>query len=1570
MHALGDYIDGSFVVPSTQDAQTITSHNPARSSDVVFETKVSTAHMAQACDAAARAALAWAALSMDERWRALERFRDAIHAHAEALADAIMAETGKLRSEARGEVSALLGRFALVHATAQREFSSGQLPGHAHEELRFHPLGVVGVIGPFNYPLHLCHSHVVPALIMGNSVVVKPSEIAPLSGQCYAQAAHDAGLPAGVFNLVHGTAASGRALVGHAAVRGLCFTGSYAVGRAISEQALDRPELLLALEMGGKNTVVVLDDASLRQAAHEIVMGGYLTTGQRCTATDRVLVQKSVLPRLVDALRPLVEAVRFGDPEDDKNFAGPLVNEAARERFEAAVASARAHGAEALIPGGRMPGGAYAKPTLHLLPDGVHHIAGYTDHELFGPDVGIEAIEDEAEAAAIINASPYGFANSVFTASSERFEYIYRHTHSGILNRNRSTNQASPRLPFGGVGKSGNYRPAGAYALRNVVVPVAVQDNVLGEINVHSMLAAHLPEPNLDRLDERQTAEEVKEGARRLLDEPRPIKMCLPRSGRLPTSKELLVRLYAGHRVVEEKKPLIFDHLRSFGPWMVSVDKDPLSVLDGMSQTATLTGGFAEDTVVRAFIEGEFGDTLTGNHDTALGDSQPARAMADTLRHLVPGLPHVTFTNSGAEANEKALALCLAHAPAGAKRVLAFEGSFHGRTLLTLHATYNPQKREPFQIDGYQATFAPFPVWSTPDEQPAAPAGFYAAVARGDRDALIERFGSASEDPLLAAEVAALVAAHDALAGGDHFACIIEPMQAEGGDRYATDRFFRALRLLTRYHQVPLIFDEVQTGFGLGGPFAWHSSFRLVDFRGKPDVPDVVTFAKRAQVGVVMSHFDDPEPTSANPASLVRGRLHAEMMSTAHNAERIETLVKPRLEAIAQAFPHLVEAPRARGYAFAFDLPTADHLLAYLGQRFWRGAVVFGAGSRTVRYRLSDAFLAREVEQLFVTIRRSLAWLDAHPGSKPPAWSDFPGETTVIRPDKPDIRLRDIDDASEAVGFLDAILDMERRIYEPARRAPPEQIRAALEDPDGTVTVAEVERDGGWQLAGFAIGTALERTSDEGPDRDPMRGLENTLYSVSVTVAKELQGLGVGRALKRAQLHAAAARTRPDGSPRYRYISSRNRLGHTASMTHLNRAFGAHVVCVLTGQYEDPEGQAIYYRIPLGAFAPDPGLRARAESAGTPDTGAGAPDAGAEPAVTCDLASGLVNPLADPPASLLCAQASGLIYGPAVNKITLMNYATTGLIRALEWVAALLPELPHMYLTSSRDECVDKSLRIVRWHRPKTRVAIGLEGGYVGHTSAAARSISDPAVHAQGRPYFDEWVRVPHPESAGTDAALLALRQAVERAGGTEQIFGFVYEVVQERTGRVLPAEFLLGLAALRDELDVPLIAVETASAGYRHGGAGAFAHTRAPLLPDILMWWSGGQTGYIHVAPRWFVPTALTMVSTWDGDELSLMRHHHQLRALRKLELQPGLAALDQALSRAPERGITARGLGGYRVLDLGDAEAASARVYDHLARHGVRVRRFANGCLGIAPSMDRLQDAAQALERALESL
>lgn len=1520
MEARGDYIGGRFLDPT---GETFTSHDPAHDHAVVLEAAGAVDRVGEACEAAAEAQRAWAAKTLDERVAALHRFRSAISARADELSEAISREMGKIRSEARVEINALLGRFALVEGQVRSGLAGGPIPGFDSEIIRYRPHGVVGVLGPFNFPLHLCHAHVLPALTLGNTVVIKPSEVTPLAGQRYAEAADAAGLPPGVLNVVQGGGAVGAALTQDPRVHGLAFTGSWDTGRRIRAATVDRPEMLVALEMGGKNMCVVREDAELRQAIHEVVTSGYLTTGQRCTCSDRVLVHRSRADALVDGLRAALAELRFGDPEDPASFAGPMANRAAAERFVAAIEAARAGGADVVVEGGPREGGAYVAPSLHRIEG--HELAGYTDVELFGPDLCVEVFDDDDEAIAALNGTPFGFAVSVFTQDLDAFGRYERDVRTGILNRNRSTNKASPRLPFGGVKKSGNFRPAGAWAGRNLAYVMSQIHNGAGVFDRHAMIEPTLPAPELDRLEAQHAAEERAEASRSLMDTPRPMKVALPEGGALPESDAWHERFYAGGRYVRgEKKPPVFDHLRSVGPYMVSIDEAPLSVLDAMSQTATSPAGFAPDAAVRAYVEGGFGDAPLRSADTTLGDDPHAEAYAETLRRRAPGLPTVCFVNSGAEANEKAYGLCIQNAPEKAKKLLAFEGSFHGRTLLALYASHNPTKRVPFEIAGYEVDFAPAPARTVFSEgDPAAPDGWNEVWAKADHAEATRRWG---DEQTLVAEVEALAEVARTLEAGEHFAVVVEPMQSEGGDRYLTSRFHRALRLLTRHHGVSLVVDEVQCGHGLGGEFLWHPRFGYVDADGEPDGPDCVCFAKRAQVGVCLSRFDDPEPTNAFPASLARGRIHAEGVDPA-DAARVEGSVRARLAGFEARWGHLATNPRAEGYALAFDLSSSDELLAYLGQRFWRGAVVFGAGTRTVRYRLNSSFTERELDRLFDSIHRSLAWLDAHPRKKPPAWEDFEApsrEDRVVRP-----YLVRVAQPEEADALMPDVLALEAKVYEPARRDEEDTLRKAF-GPGGVAVVAEAIEGDRRELVGIALAAPADRMAHVGGVKDdPLRG--ETLYSLSITVDPDWQGHGIGRAMKIAQVEAARGVLGGDSSPRYRHVSGRNRIPDASAMARLNDSLGAYTVEVLDHQYEG-EGVARYYRMPLGPFVPR-----------------------VKPALEggLDVASGLARPLAAPPKSLVDLHEDGGLFGPTVTKITLLNYLTPAAVRATEWAAALTPELGHAFLCSSRDETVDKSIRMLRWHRTEATKVVAFEGAYFGHTASGARSLSDPATHSGARPYFD-WPRVPHPAD-GVEASIAALRAELSEP---DDVLGVYLSPVQERTGRVIPEAFWAELDALRAETGVPVVAVETPSAYYR-SGLGAFATSGLPFDPDAMIWWTGGQLGFVCCTSALNVDKPFTLVSTWDGDELSLIQMHHQLRAARHVDVASASEALEAALD-----GVESRGLGLYRVIS--DPDGA---YLERLTKAGIRARRFPNGAVPICPPIDVSPEDLDRLARALRN-
>ena len=491
-------------------------------------------------------------------------------------------------------------------------------------------------------------------------------------------------------------------------------------------------------------------------------------------------------------------------------------------------------------------------------------------------------------------------------------------------------------------------------------------------------------------------------------------------------------------------------------------------------------------------------------------------------------------------------------------------------------------------------------------------------------------------------------------------------------------------------------------------------------------------------------------------------------------------------------------------------------------------------------------------------------------------------------------------------------------------------------DPAGVAVVAEAEVDGQWVLVGGALAAPLERTSGvDGADHDAFRPLNNTIYALSTTLDPDYRGYRLGQRMKREVIEAAAALKRTDGTPRYHFFSGRMRVGATPAMRRINAHLGATMVDTYGGQYGG-EGSAIYYRMPLR----------------TPIAIGDATDPFERVAEHGDV----TVPLQEAPATLRQLYDRGALYGPAVHKLTLVNYVTPSVVRALEHITALTPAHPHVFLTSSRDETFDKSLRILRHHRPDSTTAVAFEGGYVGHTSAAARSLSDPRVHTQGPVYFDHFVRVPHPAD-GVDEALEALRGLIS-AQGAESLFGLWAEPVQERTGKVVPDVFWDALRAF----DLPVVSVETASAMYR-SGRGAF-HGAASLVPDLVAWYAGGQIGFVHVSDRYYVPKPLTMVSTWDGDELSLVRTHHRLRTLRELH-SIGIGEVIEGLQSALDPlGVDVFGVGAMRVAHVGAKAAPLAKA---LLARGHRVSAFPNGVVLFAPALDIESEGMASLAESL---
>jgi succinylglutamic semialdehyde dehydrogenase len=415
----------------------------------------------------------WEGTDVADRIAVLQACGQELAASGGDLADAISAETGKPHWESKAEVAAMISKIPITIDAwrARRQDDVRGSDGNV-TATRYRAHGVVAVIGPFNLPGHIPHGHIVPALLAGNTVVFKPSERTPLSGQRMLEAWNRSGLPAGALNLVQGGRETGAALISHPGIDGILFTGSYEVGVALRTSLATTPSKILALEMGGNNPLVVHDVADVEAAVTLTILSAFLTAGQRCTCARRLIVadwpgRQSFLERLKERTRH----VRVGTPNDTPEpFMGPVIDEAAARRLLAARDDLVSRGGIALV---------HMEPQrgqLTLLSPGIIDVTAVADRpdtEWFGPLLQVIRVPDFEAAIAEANRTEYGLVAGLLCDDASSYEVFRRRVRAGLVNWNYQTTGASSSLPFGGVGRSGNHRPSGSFAIDSCSYPVA-----------------------------------------------------------------------------------------------------------------------------------------------------------------------------------------------------------------------------------------------------------------------------------------------------------------------------------------------------------------------------------------------------------------------------------------------------------------------------------------------------------------------------------------------------------------------------------------------------------------------------------------------------------------------------------------------------------------------------------------------------------------------------------------------------------------------------------------------------------------------------------------------------------------------------------------------------------------------------------------------------------------------------------------------------------------------------------------------------------------------------------------
>ena len=464
------YIAGAW---QAGQGETITSLNPV-TQQVLWSGQGATAGQVDLAVQAARQAFpGWARRSLQERIDVLEAFAARLKHHADDLARCIGEETGKPLWESATEVTTMVNKVAIsVQSYRERTGEKSGPLGDATAVLRHKPHGVVAVFGPYNFPGHLPNGHIVPALLAGNTVLFKPSELTPKVAELTVKCWIEAGLPAGVLNLLQGDRETGIALAANPGIDGLFFTGSSRTGNALHQQFAGRPDKILALEMGGNNPLVVDEVQDVDAAVYTVIQSAFISAGQRCTCARRLLVPQgewgdAFLARLV-AVSETIEVGSFD--QQPAPFMGSVISLDAALGLLDAQRILLAKGAVSLLEM-RQPLAQSALLTPGIID--VTTVSERSDEELFGPLLQVIRYADFDAAIAEANDTHYGLAAGLLSDSEARYQQFWLESRAGIVNWNKQLTGAASSAPFGGVGASGNHRASAYYSADYCAYPVA-----------------------------------------------------------------------------------------------------------------------------------------------------------------------------------------------------------------------------------------------------------------------------------------------------------------------------------------------------------------------------------------------------------------------------------------------------------------------------------------------------------------------------------------------------------------------------------------------------------------------------------------------------------------------------------------------------------------------------------------------------------------------------------------------------------------------------------------------------------------------------------------------------------------------------------------------------------------------------------------------------------------------------------------------------------------------------------------------------------------------------------------
>ncbi len=468
----GQFINGQWHAGQGHDLESL---NPS-TDEPLWQAKSATEEQVNDAVMAARAAfLPWADKTVEERLTIAKKFAELLGEYKEQLALAIAMETGKPLWETRTEIGAMIGKVAISEkAYFERTGTKENAMPVGKAMLRHRPHGVVAVYGPYNFPGHLPNGHIVPALIAGNTVVFKPSELTPMFAQLMVELWEKAGLPNGVLNLVQGEVETGKALANHPQIDGLFFTGSSGTGHLLHKQFAAQPGKILALEMGGNNPLIVSNASNTNAVVHDIIQSAFITSGQRCTCARRLMLPEgpegdAILAKLIESTKAIVVGDSLVEGATEP-FMGSMISEKAALGMVAAQQELVKLGGEVLVEL------VHLKEDTGFVSPGIidcTNIQDFPDDEHFGPLLKVFRFKDFDQAIELANNTSFGLSAGLLSDDAALYDRFLSRIRAGIVNWNRPITGASSAAPFGGIGQSGNHRASAYYAADYCAYPVA-----------------------------------------------------------------------------------------------------------------------------------------------------------------------------------------------------------------------------------------------------------------------------------------------------------------------------------------------------------------------------------------------------------------------------------------------------------------------------------------------------------------------------------------------------------------------------------------------------------------------------------------------------------------------------------------------------------------------------------------------------------------------------------------------------------------------------------------------------------------------------------------------------------------------------------------------------------------------------------------------------------------------------------------------------------------------------------------------------------------------------------------